>query len=192
MIRATSHDKKEVTALLAAAFEGNQSVRFVTGDRRKETGRIKLLRYSFEKCLRSGLIYLSDDRHACAMALFPEKDKMTLGSVLLDIRFIFTCVGLRRLKRVLARERELRRLQPPELKYYLWFIGVDPAYQNRGIGNRLLREMMAEADSLKRTLILETSTVRNLPWYEKSGFKPYARLDIGYPLYFLRKGGVDQ
>ena len=70
--------------------------------------------------------------------------------------------------------------------YYLWFIGVDPKEQNKGTGSTLLKDVIHQASLKNRSVYLETSTSKNIPWYEKFGFKIYNELDLGYRLYFLK------
>ena len=71
--------------------------------------------------------------------------------------------------------------------YDLWFIGVDPTEQYKGIGTKLLIEVISEGQSKGRSIYLETSTDKNIPWYEKAGFSIYNELDLGYRLFFMRK-----
>ena len=72
--------------------------------------------------------------------------------------------------------------------YYLWFIGVDPAYQNSGTGTKLLNEVIEDSNLCKRPIYLEASTLKNIPWYKKFGFSVYNKLDLGYKLFFLKRG----
>lgn len=69
---------------------------------------------------------------------------------------------------------------------YLWFIGVDPEYQNTGIGTQLLHDVIAYSRQKNRPVYLETSTLKNLPWYKKVGFQIYQELDLTYKLFFLK------
>jgi ribosomal protein S18 acetylase RimI-like enzyme len=85
----------------------------------------------------------------------------------------------------MEREKLIKAKQPLIPFYYLWFIGVDPLYQHKGIGTKLLYELIADAKAQKRSVLLETSTLENLPWYEKAGFKVYDELRLSYTLYFL-------
>ncbi|WP_369127520.1 GNAT family N-acetyltransferase [Terrimonas pollutisoli] len=71
--------------------------------------------------------------------------------------------------------------------YYLWFIGVDPAFQGKGTGSQLMREIIADSKSASRVLCLETSTVKNIPWYQQFGFVIYNELNFGYTLFFLKR-----
>jgi ribosomal protein S18 acetylase RimI-like enzyme len=70
---------------------------------------------------------------------------------------------------------------------YLWFIGVAPAEQHKGHGSSLLTAILAMSAKLNLPLFLETSTLKNLPWYERFGFGIYDKLDLTYTLYFLKK-----
>ena len=86
----------------------------------------------------------------------------------------------------MSREKKIKKLQPKEPIYYLWFIGVRPAEQNKGRGSDLLQQILQDAKERNRTLCLETSTEKNLPWYQKFGFQLYNQLDFGYTLFMLK------
>jgi ribosomal protein S18 acetylase RimI-like enzyme len=119
--------------------------------------------------------------------LFPDQKRTSLKSVLLDAKLIFSCVGVSNIKKALTRESKIKNLQPKELMYYLWFIGVDPQYQNAGAGTKLLNEVIEDAKNHNRSIFLETSTLKNIPWYKKFGFDIYNELDLGYNLFFLKR-----
>ncbi len=145
------------------------------------------MEYSFEVCQLFGKVYLSDDKRGCALIVLPDKKKTTLRSILLDIKLIFSCTGLSNVKKAMDREAKIKKLQPKEPMYYLWFIGVQPAHQGTGTGSTLLNEIIKESESDKRIICLETSTLKNLPWYKKFGFNIYNELELGYNLFFLKR-----
>ena len=188
MIVANYSDKKRVVEILSKSFDTNQSVNYIVHQDEKRLNRIKaLMHYSFEVCYSFGKVFLSDDKTACALILFPDQKRTTLKSILLDIRLIFSCVGLRNIKKALTRESKIKRLQSDELMYYLWFIGVDPSCQKTGVGTKLLTEVIEDSEVKKRSIYLETSTLANLPWYKKFNFTIYNELDLGYKLFFLKR-----
>lgn len=188
MVQASVTDKDSVVNILARAFDDNKSVNYVIPRDGKRRQRIRhLMAYSFDVCNRFGDVFISDDRTACALVLFPDKKKTTLLSIWRDVRFIASCTGLFNAGKVLNREAKIKRLQPAGALYYLWFIGVDPMRQNKGAGSKLLEELIRESERLNRTLCLETSTARNLPWYRKFGFTVYNELHLTYRLFFLKK-----
>ena len=186
MIRADYNDRDRVVDILANSFDGNESVNYIIKQDKKRAERIKkLMEYSFDVCYLSGEIFLSDDKKGCTLILIPDKKKTTLKSILLDIKLIVSCIGLANIKKAMARGAKIKKLQPKEPMYYLWFIGVDPIAQNNGRGSDLLREVIKEGVSKGRLICLETSTLKNIPWYEKFGFKIYNKLDLGYQLFFM-------
>jgi len=141
--------------------------------------------YSFQVCQLFGEVWLSDDRRACALVLYPEKKKTMFQSIWLDITLIFKAVGLSGIKKVLKREAEIKKRQPKLCMAYLWFIGVNPLYQHRGTGSRLLKEVSEREKVEDRPVFLETSVLKNITWYERFGFHQYDYLTLDYTLYFL-------
>ena len=188
MIRADYKNKELIVNILLKSFDDNKSVNYIVKQDGKRAERIKaLMEYSFDVCHLYGDVFLTGDKKGCALIVMPDKKKTTLHSILLDTRLALSCIGLLNLKRVMAREAAVKKLHPNGAMYYLWFIGVDPSYQNKGIGTRLLKEVINEGSSKQRAVYLETSTLKNIPWYEKSGFTVYNKLDFGYELFCLKK-----
>lgn len=188
MIRADYKDKQLIIDILTKSFEDNKSVNYIIKQDSKRIDRIRnLMDYSFEVCYMFGDVFLSDDRTGCALIVKPEKKKTTLKSILLDIKLILKSTGVGNVKKAMDREGKIKKLQPQETTYYLWFIGVDPKDQNKGTGSTLLRDVIKQGELKNRPVTLETSTLKNIPWYEKFGFKVYNELDLGYRLFFLKK-----
>lgn len=188
MIKATYGDKERIVNILTEAFDDNKSVNYIVRQDRHRKRRIRrLMKYSFEVCHSFGKVFLSDDRQSCALILLPDKKKTTLRSIWWDIQLILTCTGIGNVRKAMQRETKIKALQPKEPFYYLWFIGVSPQAQGKGIGTALMKEFLAECGFNKRVICLETSTTRNLPWYKKFGFSIYNKLDLGYELFFLKK-----
>lgn len=188
MIKAKTSDKKWITELLVGSFSTNPSVNYIISGTGRRPERIAaLMDYSFEKCMRFGEVWLSDDRSGCALLLFPQNKRTTLSSIWLDVKFIFQAVGLTGVVRVLRRERLVSQKQPQESMIYLWFIGITPLFQNVGIGSRLLSEILNHAENMGLPVYLETSVAENLSWYNRFGFDLYDELDLGYRLHFLTK-----
>jgi len=186
--KATYNDKDEVVNILSASFDDNKSVNYLIkqdGNRKERIRR--LMAYSFEVCYCFGEVYLSSDNSGCALLLFPDKKKTSLKTILLDIKLIIACIGISNLAKAVNRESKVKRFHPKSPIYYLWFIGVLPAAQNKGIGSRLLHEVIELAAEKRRPIYLETSTLRNIPWYEKLGFATYEKLHFGYELFCMKK-----
>jgi len=187
MIKATPSDKQLVIKILTDSFESNQSVNYIVKQDKQRLERIgALMDYSFEVCMEFGDVWLSNNRKACALVLYPQKKRTTLKAILLDVKLILKAIGISNIKKALDRESRIKARQLKAPASYLWFIGVIPQDQHAGIGSDLLTQVLADADKQGLPVILETSTMKNLPWYERFGFSVYDQLDLGYHLYFLK------
>lgn len=185
MIKATKDDKALVIDILSKAFDKNNSVNFVVKQDAKRIHRIvALMDYSFDVCYQFGDIFLSDDKKACALILYPDKQKTTL---LLDLKLVFNCIGLSRAKKVLDRNSKIKSCYPTKELAYLWFVGVNPQQQGKGLGTAFLKEVLAFTDEMKRPMYLETSMLQNLPFYKNLGYEIYQELNFGHQLYLMRR-----
>lgn len=188
MIRANYNDTQNVVDILANSFADNKSVNYIVKQDSKLMLRIKhLMHYSFKSCMLFGTVYLSDDKRGCALIIYPEQKKTNFKSGLLNLQLIFKTTGFVNIKKAARREAIIKKHHPEGLLSYLWFIGVTASEQHKGTGSQLMNEIIAEAKIQKRIICLETSTLQNIPWYEKFGFIIYKELDFGFRLYCLKR-----
>ncbi|MBB5440658.1 GNAT superfamily N-acetyltransferase [Pedobacter sp. AK017] len=170
MIELQNTDKERIIEILTFAFESNASVNYIVNQDEQRMERIRnLMRYSVRVCSVFGKVVLSDDRNAAALVMHGPKG-FSLRALLWELELIFRVSGLSNLKTVLRREALIKAQHPLKTFYYLWFIGVHPAHRGHGIGSDLLVELLADAERLGLPVYLETSAIRNVPWYEKFGF----------------------
>ncbi|HVW94405.1 MAG TPA: GNAT family N-acetyltransferase [Mucilaginibacter sp.] len=189
---ATKKDKALVVDILSPAFADNQSVGHLVGDDPGRRTRIrKLMAYAFEECRAFGKVWLNEEGTACALVSFKDQKQTTLAGLWRDLGLIFRVMGFDRLGKVLRKEKLVERTQQEYLQgrlaYYIWFIGVPPELQGKGLGSALLNELLEDAVRLGRVPVLETSNLRNLAFYQQAGFEQYEKLDVGYPLYFFKR-----
>jgi ribosomal protein S18 acetylase RimI-like enzyme len=188
MIKAETKDRSLVVKILTQSFDDNKSVNYIIKQDSTRLRRLaRLMEYSFDYCQLFGEVYLSPDRTACALTVLPDSKRTTLRSIALDVSLALSCIGLSNLKTVMSRETAIKKVHPSGNFYYLWFIGVLPSEQHRGVGTSLLKEILRRGESLHRPIYLETSMTKNLPWYKKFGFDVYRELDFGYKLFCLRR-----
>jgi ribosomal protein S18 acetylase RimI-like enzyme len=190
MRRAVQSDQSLVVDILSSSFDENKSVNHVVKQDSLRRRRIKaLMDYSFTVCRSFGEIWISENECACALLLYPDRKKTTVRSVLWDLELAFRVIGLSRVVKVMDRESKIKQCHPTDSNFvYLWFIGVDPNSQKKGLGTALLKKLVGMHQSLP--IYLETSVTKNLSWYRKFGFQVYKEVDLGYTLYLLRRPPV--
>ena len=183
-----SKDNKRVVDILTGAFADNQSVNYVVKQGTNRLGRIRhLMNYAAATSRDFGEVWLSPDQRGCALTVLPDTKQTTVASMRRDVALAFLSTGLRNVYKTLHREGQIKRMHPPEPFCHLWFLGVEEGFQGREIGSRLLRNIIDHYDAQQRAIYLETSTLRNVPWYEKFGFEVYHELNLTYPLYMMRR-----
>ena len=81
----------------------------------------------------------------------------------------------------------LIRVHPAEPHWYLSGIGTDPPAQGTGAGSELMRSRLARCDAAGEPAYLESSKERNVPFYERHGFKVTREVTIsgGGPTLWL-------
>ena len=62
---------------------------------------------------------------------------------MLDLRFVAKVCGIGGVIKMLRWSAMLKKTMPLKDIAYLWFIGVNPVSQNKGIGSQLLTEILA-------------------------------------------------
>lgn len=183
---ANNDQKHRIIEILRDAFKENQSVNYVVKQDSKRIRRIeKLLEYSLSYGEEYGKVFISEDQNAACILLFSHQKKITIKSLIKDLQLITKGIGLQKLKDVLHRESLLKAHHPKTPFYHLWYIGVDPVHQKKGIGSTLLEEVLEYCAD--RPVYLETSVESNLRWYKKYGFRISKVLEFGYLLYILKR-----
>ncbi len=80
----------------------------------------------------------------------------------------------------------------PEAHAYLSFLGVEPARQGQGLGGNLLQPKLQQLKTNGMPAYLETLKVRNVPFYERHGFRVLEHSVVpatDVPVWAMRAGG---
>lgn len=96
----------------------------------------------------------------------------TLTEDLRSLPMILRTTGFGRFGRALALQKDMHEHHPTDREHaYLWFIGVAPQAQGRGVGSRLLKVATDRLDAQSMPAYLETQTERNVGLYRRHGFE---------------------
>lgn len=182
---ATETDRDLVINILTESFKNNTSVKYVVkSDSIKHIKR--LMHYSFDVCNDFGEIFIDSSNNGCVLILYSNNEKTTLKSTFRDIKAAFNLFGLKNVLKVLNRQKKIKTNYPFKEWIYLWYIGVNPLEQKKGIGTELLNEVLKISKQKSLPILLETSVESNLDWYKKNGFSIYKELFLDYKLYSLK------
>lgn len=188
MFIASSDDKELIVDILSQSIGEEKCINYNIPQDKKRAERIRyLIDYSFEVSRQFGEVYISDDRKACAIVLYPQQKKGMFSTFWLDVKLVIRTLGISGTLKSLKSGARAQKNWPAENIAYLWYIGVYPNDQHQGIGSKLLKQIVTEADKDSYVVCLETSTRKNLSWYERFGFQIYHQIELEFSLFFLKR-----
>ena len=122
--------------------------------------------------------YLTGDGSAAALWGRPGRWALPAGQIALES--VPSALAFRgRVLRALRVQMQIERLHARETTvphWYLGYLGTRSSHQGQGRGAGLLREVLAGADADGVPAYLESSNERNLPLYERNGFRVVGEL----------------
>ena len=184
LIRLSKDQVGPAAEVLTRAFFNDSKLTYLLPD---EEERRKRARYLFEFELRYGLrygrVYATSQRlEGIAVWLPSEKSGITSWRAFRS--------GALKLRKGLGKEYMARLLEFADLvdmyhtkdapgpHCYLFFIGVDPAFQGQGFAARLMTPILIELEKKDIPCYLNTQNERNIPLYEHFGFRVVGRVTL--------------
>jgi ribosomal protein S18 acetylase RimI-like enzyme len=126
--------------------------------------------------------YLAGDASAAALWAMPGGWAMPLSQIILEAAR--GGLAFRRcLLRALRTQLQIEQLHAGQSRphWYLGYLGTRRGRQGQGLGTQMLREVLAGLDADGVPAYLESSNERNLPLYERNGFRVIGELQaLGY------------
>lgn len=188
---ATRKDKAQVVDILISAFEpyvaGNSINLVVKQDKHRLQRMRVLMSYLFEKAMLFGSVFLSDNGKACVLVNHSSENKTTLKTIWLDIQLAFKCIGIRRVFKVLKRQKIAKRNYPKENHIKPMILGVMQTHKGKGTAARLMLQVKHHYRDNELPVMLDTVSEYNVGLYQKFGFQVIAKDEsLGFPIYFLR------
>jgi ribosomal protein S18 acetylase RimI-like enzyme len=161
-------DQDRAVAALVAAFAADPAVRWMYP-------RAQQYREHFPEFVAAlgGKAFTYDtvdelNGSACAAFWLPPGVQPDEGAI---VDLLLRSVGKDRQPEMFSILEQMGEYHPEEPHWYLPFIGVAPEVQGRGLGSALLRRGLARCDHEGVPAYLESTNPRNVPFYERFGFK---------------------
>jgi GNAT superfamily N-acetyltransferase len=191
MRKATWADKPKIIEILTQSFDKELLTKWVVKQDTRRTRRMQaLMDYAFEKAFPTNEIYLSQENAGVAIWDYPNQKKTTLQSIWRDIAFAFTVCSPERAFQIAKMESYIQGMHPKSKFLHLWFLGVLPPYQGKGVGSSLMNPVLLQCDQEKLPVYLETSNPKNVAIYSKKGFKVFHEWNIlgtGPTVWFMHR-----
>lgn len=182
-------EQGRLARVLSHAFDQDPMINWLL---RQDAGRARAFRRFFNVAIGAmaqphELVFTTADLGGAALWFPPGKWRMSLWQQLRLLPALASSVGYRRVPGVMAGIDALEKQHPREPHYYLFLLGVEPALQGKGVGSALLGPVLARCDAEGMPAYLETANPRNLPLYERHGFRVRAEFTVphGGPLNWL-------
>lgn len=180
-VRAARRDEAALLGdVLADAFaEDPVFAWLIPPQLRGRDGRMRTFFTSMSRgYLRQGKpCYVAGDASAAALWAAPGSWSMPLSQMILEA--VPSGMAFRyRLIRALRTQLQVERLHAAQSRphWYLGYLGARRSRQGQGLGSRLLQEVLTRPDAGGLPAYLESSNERNLPLYERHGFRVVGEL----------------
>lgn len=191
MIRSkfSDADRGRMISILSKSFDDNPSVNDAVKSDSHRVKRIhSLMEYSVEMGTRKNGLWLNDEKNATAVLYDPVSNKDKFGDYLNQVKLVHRSIGWSRLFYMLKKDSAIASHRPKESYLYLFLLGVDPAFQGKGFGGKMMEEIISFAETEKKAIYLETSVDRNVIFYQRLGFDVFFEREIrnDYRMRFMR------
>jgi len=181
--QATAADTPAICASLARAFHDDPVTEWaLPSARRRPKQSARFYRERLRTLLPEEMVFCDDGCRGAAIWAPHDRWRSPLGE-LVRMRVV-----TRRSFSFLVGARRVEQAHPDDPHYYLNVLRVDPVAQGEGLGSQLLQPMLERCDREHVPAYLESSKERNVPFYERHGFRVTGEMRFpfgGPPMWFM-------
>ena len=173
---APTLERERAIATVVAAFSSDRLVRWIYPDAAQYLNAFPRVVEAFAgRAFEAGSAYSFADPVAVALWLGPgvESDGEAMGEIMAETvsEDLMSDLG--------GFVEQMGTFHPHEPHWYLPLIGVDPAYQGRGLGSALMTHALAVSDRAGLPAYLEATSESNRRLYERHGFTVVGEIQNG-------------
>ena len=165
-----------VVPTIVAAFAADPVVRWVWPEAHQYLESMPAFTVAFAGGgFNDGSAYTTDGYEGAALWLPPDvhPDENAVGDI------VEQTVAKSLQRDLYALMDKMGSFHPDGPHWYLPMIGVDPAYQNKGLGAALLRHALERCDREDLPAYLESTNPRNISLYLRHGFVAVGEIQAG-------------
>lgn len=173
---ATTADESPVIDALKLAFVADPAARWVWPDPHTYLENFSKFAKAFGgRAFDHGSAYYVEGYAGAALWLPPNvhPDVETLGNLLQST------ASNQAQKDALRVFEQMGSYHPSEPHWYLPLLGVDPLRHGKGFGTALMKHALERCDRDNKLAYLESSNPKNIPFYERHGFKLLGTIQVG-------------
>lgn len=191
LIRATHSDRELVVSILVEAFEPlteDNSINLIARNDNKRGKRMQILMsYLFDKAMRTGEVFLSDNRESCLLISYEDKTLLSWASIKADIHLGIHAIGIKRLFQVIKRQRIVKRNYPKTNHIRPLILAVKNEYKGTVTAAKLVLQVFKDFENNTLPIIVDTASEEHVKLYQKFGLKVFNKEEeLGFPIYLLR------
>lgn len=165
-------DRQQLTAVMARAFDDDPIANwFAAQDRRRARRIYDFLDVAYRITAPGDELYTTDELQGAAYWTPPGKWKMGILQQLMLMPAMIRTASLKRVPAIMGGLNAIEKKHPHAPHYYLLALGVEPDLQGRGLGTLLMQPILERCDREGMAAYLESSKERNVPLYERNGFR---------------------
>ena len=184
LIRLPKDQVGQAAGVLTRAFFNDGKLTYLLPDEEERKARAKyLFEFELRYGMRYGRVYATSPRlEGLAVWLPSEKSGITswraFRSGALKLRKGLGKENMARLLAFADLVDAFHRKHAPDPHCYLFFIGVDPAFQGKGFAARLLMPVLVALEKKDIPCYLNTQNERNVALYQHFGFQVVERVTL--------------
>ena len=181
--RATPADRATLAATLASAFAEDPLFNWMAGGKTGAAFEPKV-RLVFDTFLKldlarsEHLVFADDDGIGVSVWKAPNNRKMPNGDMVRAFPSMLRAFGTKA-PRMIGAMTAIEKVHPKEEHYYLEALGTRQDMQSKGVGSAVIGDMLARCDAEGTPAYLESSNLRNVPFYARHGFVPTGEIVCG-------------
>ncbi len=174
--KATGGNFEPIVSLLILAFSRDPIARWMYPSPQEYLEHFPHFVKTFAaKAFDSESVYYLDGYLGAAI-WFPPNTKPDSNDM---AAFIQQTVAPQKQEELFAMFGQIEPYYPSQPYWYLGILGVDSFHQKKGYGATLLSHQLSLCDYNQQIAYLESSSPKQVPFYEKHGFKVIAEIQAG-------------